>query len=66
MVTVGEIGRPEFIRIFTITGPGQSAVNSFERKNNVVPVERSVEPSETLTREFPPFSVTGMELSFSS
>lgn len=66
MIAVGEIGRPEFIRIFTITGPSPSAVNSFERKNNVVPVEQSVEPSETLTREFPPFSVTGMELSFSS
>ena len=60
-VSLEEIGVPAAVKCVTITGPDSSAVNAFERKQNVVPVEEAVTPASTLRRTFPAWSVTGLE-----
>ena len=63
-VVLDEIGRPTSIRLLTITGDGPAAVNSFAQKNNVAPVEKVIRPAQTFRREFPAWSVTGIELRY--
>lgn len=60
-VSLDEIGVPASVRRLTITGADPTAVNSFEQKENVAPFEEAVRPRLTLRREFPAYSVTGME-----
>jgi alpha-N-arabinofuranosidase len=50
-------------RGWTLTGPTLDAVNSFEEKDRVAPVEGSLGlASQTLEYEFPPLSLTILEL----
>jgi alpha-N-arabinofuranosidase len=60
-VSLDGIGVPASIRRLTITASEQTAVNSFEKKDNVAPVEESVRPAATLRQEFSAYSVTGLE-----
>jgi alpha-N-arabinofuranosidase len=58
------VGVPKSAKAVTVSGPSENAVNSFERKDNVAPVEQSIEPARELKWRFPPFSLTGFELRF--
>jgi alpha-N-arabinofuranosidase len=63
-VALGSGAVPASARVVTVTGRDPTAVNSFERKDNVAPVEEALKPAGTQAREFPPWSLTGMEFRF--
>jgi len=63
-IILDEIGKAKSLNVTTITGKTPAAVNSFERKDNVVPVEQTIKPKEKMKCEFPAWSVIGMEFKF--
>lgn len=61
-VSVAEIGVVDSLRYLVIAGASPTSINSFERKDNVAPIEEFVTPAPIFRRKFPAYSVTGMEL----
>jgi alpha-N-arabinofuranosidase len=59
-LSLDDIGVPVAVRCLTISAD-PTAVNSFEQKENVAPIEETVGPAQTLRWEFSAHSVTGME-----
>jgi alpha-L-arabinofuranosidase len=52
---------PTMVKAVTVTGPGPAATNSFPRPDHVAPREEILDPAPRIEREFPAWSVTGIE-----